>query len=379
MTPERKTKIIKNEKGIVLITALLFLMVLTVLGTTAVMISSTDIKIGGNYKTSKQAFYNAEAGIERATDALKTADIDAVLANGGILGFGSSVSFGNGTYSVSVADNNDGDGNLLHDTDGKVVVTSTGTSANGSTTKIEVVFQKTTPTTSGLRAAVTSNGPIATLGNCAIDGRDHDINGIYTGSGTLGICSRSTYAGGGSSAVGGTVSGTNYAPPKKGLGDPGVVSQNSTSWTEPTTPEAVLGLTADYLKNIAISGTGGSRYVTDPASLTFPLSGVTYVELPSGQTWQPNDLGSSSGILIVHNTSRNAVLKNTNHGTFKGILITDDYVHCHNDIIGAVVCLTSAPSAGNNGNGNISYSSVAIASALSSVASWTRVSWREVR
>lgn len=56
----------KNERGIVLITALLFLMVLTVLGTTAIMISSTDIKIGGNYKLSKQAFYDAEAGIQYA-------------------------------------------------------------------------------------------------------------------------------------------------------------------------------------------------------------------------------------------------------------------------------------------------------------------------
>jgi Tfp pilus assembly protein PilX len=66
MTPEQKTKIIKNERGIALITALLFLMVLTVLGTTAIVISSTDIKIGGNYKLSKQAFYDAEAGIQYA-------------------------------------------------------------------------------------------------------------------------------------------------------------------------------------------------------------------------------------------------------------------------------------------------------------------------
>ncbi|MDD5451650.1 MAG: pilus assembly PilX N-terminal domain-containing protein [Desulfovibrionales bacterium] len=66
MTPERKIKIIKNETGIALITALLFLMVLTILGTTAIVISSTDIKIGGNYKLSKQALYDAEGGIQYA-------------------------------------------------------------------------------------------------------------------------------------------------------------------------------------------------------------------------------------------------------------------------------------------------------------------------
>ncbi len=71
MTPEKKSQMIRagrllyeNEKGIALITALLFLMVLTILGTTAVMISSTDIKIGGNYKTAKEAFYDAEAGVQ---------------------------------------------------------------------------------------------------------------------------------------------------------------------------------------------------------------------------------------------------------------------------------------------------------------------------
>lgn len=66
----------KNEKGIVLITALLFLMVLTVLGTTAIMISSTDIKIGGNYKLSKQAFYAAEAGINQVINHYRTTPAD---------------------------------------------------------------------------------------------------------------------------------------------------------------------------------------------------------------------------------------------------------------------------------------------------------------
>ncbi|MFH1147128.1 MAG: PilX N-terminal domain-containing pilus assembly protein [Pseudomonadota bacterium] len=55
---------IRNEKGIALVAALLFLMVLTLLGTTAIMISSTDIKIGGNFKNSKTAFYDAEAGVQ---------------------------------------------------------------------------------------------------------------------------------------------------------------------------------------------------------------------------------------------------------------------------------------------------------------------------
>ena len=36
------------------------------LGTTAVMTSTTDMKISANYKTGNQAFYVAEAGTEEA-------------------------------------------------------------------------------------------------------------------------------------------------------------------------------------------------------------------------------------------------------------------------------------------------------------------------
>ncbi len=66
----------RDERGIALITALLFLMVLTVLGTTAVMISSTDIKIGGNYRSGNEALYAAEAGVEEARGRLKGTNTD---------------------------------------------------------------------------------------------------------------------------------------------------------------------------------------------------------------------------------------------------------------------------------------------------------------
>ncbi|HRT71481.1 MAG TPA: hypothetical protein P5308_08985, partial [Syntrophales bacterium] len=66
---------------------------------------------------------------------------------------------------------------------------------------------------------------------------------------------------------------------------------------------------------------------------------------------------------------------------FKGVLIVDDLVHVHNDIIGAVINLTTNPSFGNcigNGNGRVLYSKVAVGNALNAVAQWTVVSWRDV-
>ncbi|MFB3040899.1 MAG: hypothetical protein ACE1ZS_03705, partial [Candidatus Poribacteria bacterium] len=131
------------------------------------------------------------------------------------------------------------------------------------------------------------------------------------------------------------------------------------------TPDQLVGYSEGDLKIIAQYGTSGSQHVYDPADLTFPLSGVTYVELPSGVPWNAIDFGNSSGILVVHNDNvpPDAVIKNLNTGTFSGLIIADDMIHVHTTILGAVVTLTPAPSAGNcigNGSGDVLYSSEAI-------------------
>jgi hypothetical protein len=56
--------IYSNEKGMVLPLGLMFLAIIAILGTTAVIITTTDLKIGSNYKASEQAFYDAEAGVQ---------------------------------------------------------------------------------------------------------------------------------------------------------------------------------------------------------------------------------------------------------------------------------------------------------------------------
>jgi hypothetical protein len=61
----------KNEKGMVLPLGLMFLAIIAILGTTAVIVSTTDLKIGSNYRASEQAFYAAEAGLEEARARLR--------------------------------------------------------------------------------------------------------------------------------------------------------------------------------------------------------------------------------------------------------------------------------------------------------------------
>ncbi len=60
-----------NDHGIALISALMFLVVLALLGTTAAMVTTLYSQISGNYKTSVQAFQAAEAGAEEARARLR--------------------------------------------------------------------------------------------------------------------------------------------------------------------------------------------------------------------------------------------------------------------------------------------------------------------
>ena len=75
-----KQRIIGNERGIVLTVVILLIAILVLLGSTAIMTTSTDLKISGNYKQIEQAFFNAEAGIGEARARLRGSNSDATYA-----------------------------------------------------------------------------------------------------------------------------------------------------------------------------------------------------------------------------------------------------------------------------------------------------------
>jgi hypothetical protein len=60
-----------NQTGVALVVALMFMGALVFLGTTAIMTTTTDVKIGGNLRSSKQAFYAAQAGAEETRARLR--------------------------------------------------------------------------------------------------------------------------------------------------------------------------------------------------------------------------------------------------------------------------------------------------------------------
>jgi len=271
------------------------------------------------------------------------------------------VSLGGGTGWATLEDNTT-DTTLAT---GQVRITVGGNSGSTTDTVIVVaaLFSATIPP--GVHGGITANSTVTTLGNLIIDGRDHDLNGnLISAQGTMGISTTATYSRGGNSKAGGTAGGTDYAPSKPA--NPAIVEENAT-YASTSIPDDVFGYAAGTLKAMAQSGVNGGQYATNPSNLTFPLSGVTYVELANGATWNSIDLGNSSGVLVVHNSWGNAGLKNLNAGTFKGLIIADDIEKIHTTIIGAVISLTANPS-GNcigNGSGEVLYSSAALQQASS--------------
>ena len=259
----------------------------------------------------------------------------------------------------------------------KIYVTAT----YNNVTRIQVTYvalstHGTMP--SSVQSLITAHNTVSTSGNLIVDGRNHSSNGsLSENGGAVAIWTTSNYSQTGNSKVGGTFESNNYAPSKPGNINV-IKTFSSFSGGYPDSPDEVFGGSAagfseGKLKSIAQSGDGGSQYVTNPASLHYPLKGITYVELASGGKWQSTNI-EGSGILIVHNSSGNSIIKNLNTGTFKGLIIADDIIHVHSSIIGAIFLLSSSPSEGNfigNGNGSIVFSSDAITNATAIVSNGT--------
>ena len=59
-----RIKYLREEKGFILVIALMMLLVLTLIGIGSVNTSTYELLITGNYRVSEEAFYAADAGIQ---------------------------------------------------------------------------------------------------------------------------------------------------------------------------------------------------------------------------------------------------------------------------------------------------------------------------
>ncbi|MEC7641430.1 MAG: hypothetical protein VYC17_04660 [Nitrospinota bacterium] len=182
LNPFSKNSPLNNQDGIAMVAALLFLVVLALLSVVATNKSATDAKRTEVFKESKDVFYIADAGIEHAKLALKTANLDTVLAAGGILDLDgpgdATVSFNNGSYSVVISDNDDGDSNTSNDSDDIVNITSTGTSAEG-TTKVISAFVMQSSSFWSPNGAILTDGDLDVSGNMTVTSNSGN-GGVHT-------------------------------------------------------------------------------------------------------------------------------------------------------------------------------------------------------
>ncbi|MFH2013084.1 MAG: PilX N-terminal domain-containing pilus assembly protein [Pseudomonadota bacterium] len=111
--------LLKEERGMVLVVALVFLTLLSLLGIAGIITSSTDTLIAGNTLSGTEALYIAEAGLKRAeVELLNDLQIDHSLANSNFVAKSgtisitpsstafynvfSNVSFGSGSYTIQL-------------------------------------------------------------------------------------------------------------------------------------------------------------------------------------------------------------------------------------------------------------------------------------
>lgn len=178
--------LLNSEQGMVLVISLLILALLIGAGVGAIVSTQTDLKTSSNLKTATLAFYIAEAGIERAkyelsgsktfNSALAGADGNkSNTSDNGILSFGSSVSFGGGTYAVTVTDNSDGDSDSWADADNKIYISSTGTYGS-STRTIKVLVTKANLDFNAALSIVDDQCEIHQGGSATVTGLNYTYN-----------------------------------------------------------------------------------------------------------------------------------------------------------------------------------------------------------
>jgi len=179
--------VLKDEKGIALVVALLFLTLLSLLGIAGIITSSTDTKIAGNTLSSTKALYIAEAGLTRAeAELINDLNNDQNIANSSFAATSgaiditpgstafytvfNSISFGAGSYTIQFKNY----GTAPNYESAIVLVRSTGTGPNSSTVTLEryLSAENISPWNNAIFAGAGATG--ATInGNADIRGSVH--------------------------------------------------------------------------------------------------------------------------------------------------------------------------------------------------------------
>jgi Tfp pilus assembly protein PilX len=195
-----------SQKGYMLVAALTLMTVLTLLGTTAYILSSTDIKVGGNFRNSQQTLQVAMAGGERARELLRlenrsssnyasfTDELSVLLRRGVNLVLDGNttptddqpIASGtmNGIFYAAYLTNDSSDGTAnTTDANGKVMITTVATGTDNSKAIVQTVVRlfpgPSSPSTVYTKGDVTGNGTSLTISGNDACNQGPNLDAIY--------------------------------------------------------------------------------------------------------------------------------------------------------------------------------------------------------
>lgn len=327
-------KLMRNEKGIVLAALYMILAVIMVVLASFYGYAWSEHQGSLRFEQGSQAFFLAESAIDQKITELEVGN-PANIQN---------LALGRGAFSTTY---------------NAATRIMTGTALVNDSTRQIVVTINQQPAVA-VRAAVAIQGIPQTGGTLTVDGRDYNPNGVLTGGpGVFGVSTTNpTVRQTGSSKIG----GSGVAPSRPA--DPVALEVNAPAMAN--TPEAFLGLQPGALDS----------YKTPV--LPAVKKGIIYVTQSITSLDLSNPDGTpGTGILIVHNDVGNAMMKDL-RGNFKGMIITDNILHIHGVILGAVAALdhTTGHQLGN-GTGDVLYSSQVLSNL--GVGTVTPTSWRDLQ
>lgn len=153
MYPSKKYSPLENQDGFALVSAMIFLVLLTVIGIAATNTATIETMISTSEKNRQRAFFAADAGIEHGKIIVMNAMKDEFVRTGATNWDGVLPDSGSGeesrtwidnqvmgsiaTYTVMARDNED-DTDPFADTDNIIYLTSIATLADGTTAGIEI-------------------------------------------------------------------------------------------------------------------------------------------------------------------------------------------------------------------------------------------------
>src|SRR3989339_2282531 len=76
-----KSDSLSRQNGMVLVVSLLLLSVMLVIAFSAIMMTSTDLKMTGHFRSNKKVFYFAEAGLEEAKARMRAGAANPIADN----------------------------------------------------------------------------------------------------------------------------------------------------------------------------------------------------------------------------------------------------------------------------------------------------------